>query len=251
MTDPTSSTSPSAVYSATVPAEQPKFELFPKLPPELRLKIWNLIPESRVVEVIFKMDHRKNNYKFLATFPAILHVSMEARAEGLRRYTRVFHTKWALNGVFFDFEADILTFCSYAGESQKDLFLRKVKPAELAQVQIFVASGWDINRGGSFRGMKKLMCLSVDSSAFGARYAPNLNPHKCGVAGDELWFHELEDLMVHQPDKQHALKETISNSETWYGKWRAAGKQWQEPEGCSIVYVTRCDKRVQGKSYVL
>jgi hypothetical protein len=240
MPDPTSFTSPSAIESATAPNEQLKFELFPKLPPELRLKIWNLAPESRVIEVIFKQDHRKNNYKFLATTPAILHANHEARVEGLRRYKHVFKTKWALNGVFFDFEIDVLYFSRSAGDSQKNLFLRKVKHAELVKVQNFAGASWDVSDIALFPGLKELMFLCPKS--FNRR--PMLGAHDCGVARGDIGIHEIESLMAQYPDQQYSLSEALSHGKTFYAQSVARCKRWQtwrEPEGHSVVYAMMCD----------
>jgi hypothetical protein len=249
MTDPTTSTSPFAVDPAATPDEQPKFELFPKLPPELRLKIWNIAPESRVVEVLFKQDHRKNNYKFLATIPEILHTNHEARVEGLRRYKHVFKTKWALNGVFFDFETDILYFSRAAGDSQKNLFLRKVKPAELAKVQNFAAAGWDICQAGSFPGMKKMIFLcphQIESTPT----MPTMENHKCEVAGGDVEFHEMEDLIARYPEQPH-LTAALSTGKMYYARMRSRCRHWQDPNGCILVYAVSCDKALQRPCYVL
>jgi hypothetical protein len=241
MTDPTSSTSASAVDAAITPEEQLKFELFPKLPPELRLKIWNLVPEPRVVDVIFKRDHRKNNYKFLATFPAILHVSQEARTEGLRRYQQVSKTKWALNGVFFDFETDILCFSGTANESQKNLFSRKFK--DLAKVRNFVVDGWtDFRQIGSFTGLKKLILLCPQQIGNNE----TLEEHECGVAEGDVGIHEMEHLMARYPDKERILKEALSYSQKWYASHlEYFCKFWQEPTGYAVVYAAKCDKAPQ------
>jgi hypothetical protein len=234
---------------ATIPDEQPKFELFPKLPPELRLKIWKLVPEPRVVEVIFKHDHRKNNYKFMATFPSILHANHEARVEGLRRYKHVFKTRWALNSVFFDFETDILHFSRAAGGTQKDLFSRKVKPAELAKVQNFVVGDWsDFRLIGFFTGMKKLILLCpyrMDNNL-------TLGEHECEVARGDVGIHEMEFLMARYPDQQRTLKDALSYSQKWYVEHRKIlRKYWQELKGYVLVYAARCNKAPQRPYWVL
>jgi hypothetical protein len=241
MADPTSSTASSGVKSATVPEEHLKFELFPKLPPELRFKIWNLVPEPRIVRVLFRYDRRKNHYKFDANFPPILHVNQEARTEGLRRYTRAFETKWALNGVFFDFEADILYLSPSSSESQKNLFVRKVRPAEFAKVQNFAAAGYDVNYGRAFPGMKKLIfvCFLHNGKIL------DLGVHKCGSAGGQLVLHELKDLMAQNPDQHPTLKGALSYSEARFAGCRSFGRHnlmWQEPKGCKVVHAVLCQK---------
>jgi hypothetical protein len=72
-----------------------KFTLFPKLPIELRTKIWEeSISEPRVVVVYISNFGFKT--QFCITFasstpvPAILHVGREARQAGLKHYTLSF-----------------------------------------------------------------------------------------------------------------------------------------------------------------
>ena len=248
MTDATSSAPSPAVESSTAPEEKSelptKFELFPKLPPELRLKIWKLVPEYRVVEVIFKQDHRKNNYKFLATIPAILHANHDARVEGLRRYKQVFKTKWALNGVFFDFESDTLYLSRFAGDSQKNLFLRKVKRAELVQVQNLAAANCDILNVAFFSGLKKLTFLV--SARMNRRVT--LEAHDCGALRGDARIHEIDHFMAQYPEQQHYLKEVLNFGKSMYAHSIARLKRrqnWQEPEGYTVAYGMACDNGVQ------
>jgi hypothetical protein len=67
-----------------------EFELFPKLPLELRRKVWKMaLPGPRVIEVKFVVDGRKNNHRFCAKIPVLLHVSQESRTEAMREYPQV------------------------------------------------------------------------------------------------------------------------------------------------------------------
>jgi len=75
------------------------FQLFQRLPSELRIQIWNeACMEPRVVEVVvhtyihFSVPRNKT-YSIFTTrtpAPAVLHVCPEAREEGLKHYTRIF-----------------------------------------------------------------------------------------------------------------------------------------------------------------
>lgn len=72
------------------PDEVPKlttFELFKRLAPELRVKIWDIIlrdMDARVVEVMW--DAEKEEYYASCDWSVLLHVNRESRAEVLRRY---------------------------------------------------------------------------------------------------------------------------------------------------------------------
>jgi 2EXR family len=112
-----------------------KFERFPKLPPELRIRVWKLVPEARIVVVRFDRDGRKHCHKFAASFPAILHACQESRHEGLKMYHRAFDSKWALNGVYFNFKTDTLCMLNWAYLSQKQFFIRKIKSNDLGQIE--------------------------------------------------------------------------------------------------------------------
>lgn len=71
------------------------FHLFPKLPIELRLRIWGFASPARVIELRSWGDRNRNIYvpiKFSAArhqFPVILHVNQESRQEGLRMYKKI------------------------------------------------------------------------------------------------------------------------------------------------------------------
>jgi hypothetical protein len=68
-------------------ANKPKFTLFPKLPIELRLKIWKESHEPRIIELRFTRNWKMCRYDFIIPkFPAVLHVNKEARLESLKYY---------------------------------------------------------------------------------------------------------------------------------------------------------------------
>ncbi len=126
-------TTSTAVMKSAAP--EVEFKYFPKLPAELRLKIWNLVPEPRIVEVRFRKDRRKNDHKFMAACPAILHVCQESRIEGLKRYQQAFNSKWALNRGYFDFEIDILYLSVHATFGQKKHFIDRISRRDRESVQ--------------------------------------------------------------------------------------------------------------------
>jgi len=72
-----------------------KFHFFPKLPTELRLRIWQLAAHPRVIEIRSWGDTQRNQYtpiKYTVAPhrpPPILHTNTESRREGLRIYQRV------------------------------------------------------------------------------------------------------------------------------------------------------------------
>lgn len=98
------------------------FDLFRKLPAEIRCMIWQFAMPSRTVELRYDYDVTK--CWTLAKVPALLQVSRESRYEALKRYTLAFGIKQSPSKIYFDFKRDTLFFtyekwhgdAEYAGE---------------------------------------------------------------------------------------------------------------------------------------
>jgi len=82
-----------------IPAPLDKFKVFPKLPAELRVKIWKMCSPPRIIEVRWVGDKRKNQHRFVADFPVILGVCQESRAEGKKIYKLSFENKDTIDKV--------------------------------------------------------------------------------------------------------------------------------------------------------
>jgi len=119
-----------------------KFELFPKLPIELRLKVWKLsMPGPRRVDVRFLSDGRRGDHEFTAEMPVLLHVCQESRNEVLKKYEVIFKHPKALNQCYFNFELDTLHML-YSSCSQKYQFVAKSKsPDSIKKVQKLAIDG--------------------------------------------------------------------------------------------------------------
>jgi hypothetical protein len=73
-------------------ASHPKFHFFPKLPVELRLKIWKLATSSRMIHI--KLQHQDGKLHWTAKASCSLNslsVNREARSEALRQYDQSFN----------------------------------------------------------------------------------------------------------------------------------------------------------------
>ena len=89
---------------APVPASASiSFTPFQKLPVELRLKIWSLTVEKRIVHVEWS---RPRGQCVSLDGLAILQVSREARAEGLKIYKAAFNTSDSSSPVYVNFDHD-------------------------------------------------------------------------------------------------------------------------------------------------
>ncbi|KAI1321984.1 hypothetical protein F5Y16DRAFT_57931 [Xylariaceae sp. FL0255] len=87
-------------------SSRPSFTLFSRLPTELRLEIWGLSIEERVVSVIY--NPRKDRCTTWASVPAVLQACHESRTETLRLYRKQFGTKSHESRIYFCAEKDVL-----------------------------------------------------------------------------------------------------------------------------------------------
>jgi hypothetical protein len=88
------------------------FVLFPDLPIEIRLKVWEYAFAPRVVNIIY--DELEDRYHtFNSTVPTLLHIHHESRMLGLRTLKLRFGTESHEPRIYFDFSRDILLFDDY------------------------------------------------------------------------------------------------------------------------------------------
>ncbi|RDA91510.1 hypothetical protein CP533_4586 [Ophiocordyceps camponoti-saundersi (nom. inval.)] len=128
------------------------FHLFPLLPPELRLKIWNMsLPPARLVPIRCSAAspsfHEKQGpsrgdapgFTSNAPIPVNLHVCAESRAEALKRYRRAFGFAHGPSKVIFNPDDDILLFGPREGymaaNSQFHTCMSMCDQTELASVR--------------------------------------------------------------------------------------------------------------------
>ena len=83
------------------------FQLFPSLPPELRLQIWYHALAPRRIKITrpptYQQLFKDENYSMTQTVPSILHVNTEAREFALKYY----EVQTASNGMKFYFSPEI------------------------------------------------------------------------------------------------------------------------------------------------
>ncbi|EPE27974.1 hypothetical protein GLAREA_04765 [Glarea lozoyensis ATCC 20868] len=93
-----------------------KFHLFPHLPQELRLEIWNIIlAEPRQIKIDCKkrriLQRRVvDSWTTDTPIPALLHVCSESRYLGLSYYKPYFSTKTCSKAIYLNFERDAIFF---------------------------------------------------------------------------------------------------------------------------------------------
>lgn len=93
------------------------FTLFPRLPSELRLKIWGyILHQPRLIKVITNRKHWRDPYAsagWTAPFtptPVALHVCSESRSEALKTYELTFGSPFASPRVYIDYSIDTIRF---------------------------------------------------------------------------------------------------------------------------------------------
>ena len=91
------------------------FHVFPKLPPELRLKIWKLaLPGPRVIKLWKQrltgssIGQSEEFVKAAYIIPRLLHASHEARSVGLLAYNLIYEKRQELKPFYFDVKHDTL-----------------------------------------------------------------------------------------------------------------------------------------------
>ena len=142
------------------------FHPFPRLPTELRLKIWSLALAStrRTVEVTCAKGIQPGNTRYVKSFasttqvPTLMRVNREARYEALSIYKPYFKTKHRPTGIYVAFDRDTIVFpegvISYLQEN------------ELQGIQSMVLEMRDYAYFGHFnmdilRGMRELSKLEL------------------------------------------------------------------------------------------
>lgn len=94
------------------------FDLFRKLPAEIRCMIWRFAMPPRTVEL--RHNYTMNKCWTLAKVPALLQVCRESRYEALKRYTLAFGIEQTPDKIYFDFERDalFLTYEKWHGDGE-------------------------------------------------------------------------------------------------------------------------------------
>ena len=105
--------SPHCRYTTMAPLET--FTLFPHLPFELRLKIWeHALSEPRTVTISCQREMLDRERRFAKAFtsptppPSLLHTCRESRSEALSQYIRTFTTDTSEIYTYFSFSRDTL-----------------------------------------------------------------------------------------------------------------------------------------------
>jgi hypothetical protein len=113
------------------------FHLFPQLPSELRLKVWNLaLSVPRVVSVTCQRERPHGTRRFVKSFlsktgvPPILHACRESRLEGFLTYKPMFKTDSSPNYTYISFENDTITcadsILEYMGDDELERIQRMI-----------------------------------------------------------------------------------------------------------------------------
>jgi len=126
------------------------FTLFPKLPSELRLRIWELALQPRVIKVVgslvtvvggrcddnHHLIHIKTAYTPIdAAPPALLHTNHESRFFAQRTYTLAFKNPFR-EAIYFDFQRDALCI-----DRWMSLYIRREDALKLRHLETMTTKG--------------------------------------------------------------------------------------------------------------
>ncbi|KAG4433461.1 hypothetical protein IFR05_011065 [Cadophora sp. M221] len=154
------------------------FTLFPELPFELRLKIWNCIASGpRTVTITYGSQATRHKGKTISRFdgwgtpeptPVILHICHESRAEALKLYQLAFGSHFHIAKIYFNFSTDILRFGNghEAEYLARDSEWIKAGPAPY-RLDLFLAGGF---YGGDDSEKVQYMVLDLDEEVYGRKY---------------------------------------------------------------------------------
>jgi hypothetical protein len=130
-----------------VHSQSNEFHLFPKLPPELRRKIWHYgLPGPRVMSFDFVQRSRQSMPHFEANYgpPPLLHVCHESREVALESYELIFRSRGSSRPPFyFDLKRDTLCFTMETTPIRIVLFLEDMPVADVCRVR-YLAVGSEL-----------------------------------------------------------------------------------------------------------
>jgi hypothetical protein len=95
-------------------SENQRFTLFPQLPKELRLKIWEFAQEPRIVEVCQTQDSAA--FYSPTALPMLLHISRESRHIALQNYALSFPNGDQPATIYYNPSIDILYFPAWCDD---------------------------------------------------------------------------------------------------------------------------------------
>jgi hypothetical protein len=158
-----------------------EFTLFPELPPELRLKIWELaIPNQRVVQL---QGYKPSDSLPLGVItsregvPAMMSVSREARSVALKFYTMISITA-ARQRVYFSTDRDIfcfttkLPFCLFFDtvfQSEWNTMAREISHIMLVAATPVYEFKRTYTLISAFRELESLTCVIKDRETLNER----------------------------------------------------------------------------------
>lgn len=193
--------------------QQPKiFHSFPRLPPELRRKIWrHALPSPRTMSVDFIQRSRHSAPEFEPNQPPpmLLHVCHESREVALENYELVFRSQnppgassqgasgAPLGGFYFDFRGDTLCFTRETMPLRIVLFLEDMDLAEVRRVR-YLAVGTELPKDvmkyiTQFHGLEVFSLILSDPRVVApvGRFGLVEADHRSIWVMGAYWNHEL------------------------------------------------------------
>ncbi|TAQ85892.1 hypothetical protein B7494_g5781 [Chlorociboria aeruginascens] len=179
----------------------PRFTLFPTLPKELRLMIWEAAAsQCRIVEM--HCNHFGTQFSCHTPMPPIAHTCAESRGVAMKKYDRL-TSETQFEGAFINWEQDILFF-----NFQSQLILRCLLP------DIYMSAD-QLKKFGEIKPSLQHLTRKCHRIAINARSFLNIHPEQL------IDFNNIKELFVIQNKLPYAEKEsrTLSFKDFRDGNW--------------------------------
>jgi hypothetical protein len=212
------------------------FTLFPKLPSELRLKIWRLAaPGPRTVPVEYRMKYDTFEGKRVSTFsgwrssdpvPVILHICHEARDEALKSYQPAFGSYFQQPKIYINFDIDTVLFGMELETLSQNDSLGSHGPSDYL-LELFL--------GGDYHGANdgekiQRMVLDINESLYGRR----------AFCWDEIRpFENLKELTVRSWDEDDMADVLMRHFRGTLGTVAGKHPDWAIPGITAVSAISR------------
>ena len=234
--------------SADLPALK-EFTLFPKLPKELRIKVWQFAArEPRIVEVCQSQDAQyitygtprddwdsKNSAPFYSptALPVILHINVESRTIALEHYSISFPHDSHPAQIYYNPAVDILYFPAWCFRYHIDHF-EFVTPPEIKNTIRRIAidnlvwfSGWEdgtINNQihiDQFKNLEEMLLVTREPDEAGCGCCHEFDGPETGMPE----FAEYED-----GDGEDYFERAFKDCAKEFEKIKGQDEEWNAPE---------------------
>jgi len=178
-----------------------------KLPLEVKLAIWKLVDEPRIIGIQFGEDARTRRWRYVADVPVWLQINHNIRELALNYWAYFMVDSHSVNNVFFNYESDIFYYKSRCCtlEQEECFFTCCIKSASLKRLRRLLIEQNELpyirnkilDSARSFEALREIIF-----------HTPFPGGSKsCGRSGAHL--HDLEDTPLLNSDNKEVLSAIV------------------------------------------